>query len=256
MIEGLGSWYRKRLSRVAREQWQRAAGLAGTLSIEELRRLHGEARRTRAALDDLLHVAEGRLTRPLETAGVEQPPLSDWAWRPEAWSGPLSQKGLAAPEAGTRLGREIAVFHDSPGAEIVLRQMPNLEAERRAPWGLRVEVFGFTGNYLSLAIDLPDSVLEGLRKTHLLRLDTAVDTEKPLEVFARLNVRHGPNTEQLVREFDLRQPEIAVEFDLAYTAMNEKRVERLWLDLILESPSHNLVRFRDVRFSRRPRAGL
>ena len=47
-----------------------------------------------------------------------------------------------------------------------------------------------------------------------------------------------------------------VEFDLAYTKVNEKRVERLWVDLIFEGPEMNQIILRDVTLSRRPRAEL
>jgi hypothetical protein len=80
--------------------------------------------------------------------------------------------------------------------------------------------------------------------------------EKPLEIFARLNIKHGPNVEQIVRELPLNEEEVMVEFDLAYSKMNEKRVERLWVDLIFEGPEMNQVILRDVTFSRRPRAEL
>ena len=47
-----------------------------------------------------------------------------------------------------------------------------------------------------------------------------------------------------------------VEFDLAYTKMNEKRIERMWVDLIFVGPEMNQIILRDVTFSRRPRAEL
>ncbi len=66
--------------------------------------------------------------------------------------------------------------------------------------------------------------------------------EKPLEIFARLNIKHGPNTEQIVRELPLSKDNIVVEFDLAYTKLNENRVENIWLDLIFEGgPEMNQV---------------
>ncbi len=65
--------------------------------------------------------------------------------------------------------------------------------------------------------------------------------EKPLEIFARLNIKHGPNVEQIVRELPLDEEEVMVEFDLAYTKMNEKRVERMWLDLIFEGAEMNQI---------------
>ena len=104
--------------------------------------------------------------------------------------------------------------------------------------------------------DLPDEAARGLRQKHLLRMDVIVEMEKPLEIFARLNIKHGPNVEQIVRELPLNEEEVMVEFDLAYSKMNEKRVERLWVDLIFEGPEMNQVILRDVTFSRRPRAEL
>ncbi|MEM6564948.1 MAG: DUF6478 family protein, partial [Pseudomonadota bacterium] len=46
------------------------------------------------------------------------------------------------------------------------------------------------------------------------------------------------------------------EFDLAYANVNEKRIEKAWLDLIFENPRMNQVTLRDLTFSRRPRAQL
>jgi hypothetical protein len=78
--------------------------------------------------------------------------------------------------------------------------------------------------------------------------------EKPLEIFARLNIKHGPNTEQVVRELPLNEKVPMVEFDLAYTKLNEKRIDNMWLDLIFEGPQMNQVTLRDLTLSRRPRA--
>ncbi|PWG73590.1 hypothetical protein DF186_22285, partial [Enterococcus hirae] len=80
----------------------------------------------------------------------------------------------------------------------------------------RMDTFAFDGSFLSLAIDLPPEAIEGITKRHLVRLDTIIEMEKPLEIFARLNVRHGPNTEQIIRKLPLDAQENTVEFDLAY----------------------------------------
>jgi len=155
-----------------------------------------------------------------------------------------------------RLGREVTLFHDCAQSEITLRQLRNTREADLAAYGLRLDVFKFDGSYLSLAIDLPEASCEGLRRKHLVRIDSIVEMEKPLEIFARLNIRHGPNTEQIVRELPLHEEEIRVEFDLAYTKLNEKRVDRMWLDLIFEGPEMNQVILRDLTFSRRPRAEM
>src|SRR5690606_29488223 len=114
----------------------------------------------------------------------------------------------------------------------------------------------FDGSFLSLAVDLPDAAVDGLRRTHVLRMDVIVEMEQPLEIFARLNIRHGPNTEQIVRELPLSEAHIRAEFDLAYANLNEKRIESAWVDIIFEGPEMNQVNLRDLTFSRRPRANL
>ena len=83
-----------------------------------------------------------------------------------------------------------------------------------------------------------------------------VELESPLEIFARLNVKSGPNTEKLVREVPLNSGERHVEFDLAYSRLNEKRIDKAWLDLIFEGPQMNQVVLRDLTFSRRLRAEI
>ncbi|MCB1313464.1 MAG: hypothetical protein KDK29_16990, partial [Sedimentitalea sp.] len=124
------------------------------------------------------------------------------------------------------------------------------------PFGLQMDVFRFDGSFLSLVVDLPGAAVAGLRREHLLRLGAIIATERPIEIFARLNIRHGPNTEQLVRELPHDAPGTLVEFDLAYSRLNEKRVERAWLDLIFETPDMNQVTLRDLTFARYRRAAL
>ena len=125
-----------------------------------------------------------------------------------------------------------------------------------APDGLRMDVFTFDGSFLSLVIDFPEASLSGLKRKHLIRLEPIIELEKPLEIFARLNIKHGPNTEQLVLELPLGQEDVMVEFDLGYSDINEKRVERIWLDLIFEGPEMNQITMRDITFCRYPRAEL
>ena len=121
---------------------------------------------------------------------------------------------------------------------------------------VRMDVFRFDGSFLSLVIELPENAVKGLEKRHLIRMTAVVEVEKPLEIFARLNIKHGPNVEQIVRELPLQSDEIMVEFDLAYTKLNEKRVERMWLDLIFEGAEMNQIMLRDVALTRRPRAEI
>lgn len=245
------------LNQGALRRWKRAAQSAAETDLPELRRQRGQARRLKQHLDTLIHVSESRLALPMiGNQAFAKPHDADWAWRPELWCGPLDSPGASSVGSKTMLGHEVTLFHDCSKSELTLRQLRNTREADLAAFGLRLDVFRFDGSYLSLAVDLPEAASRDLRRRHLIRLETIVEMEKPLEIFARLNIKNGPNTEQIVRELPLHEEEIRVEFDLAYTKLNEKRVERMWLDLIFEGPQMNQVILRDLTFSRRPRAEL
>ena len=241
----------------SRNRWANAAREADRTDLSELRLQRQRARQLRRHLDDLIHVAESRLALPMiGSTAFRRPHGSDWGWRPELWRGPLPTPGLASVQSKSMLGGEVTLFHDCDRSELTLRQLRNRREQDLAPFGLRMDVFRFDGSFLSLVIDLPPEAVAGLKRRHLIRMNTIVEMEKPLEIFARLNIRHGPNTEQIVRELPLHEEDIMVEFDLAYSNMNEKRVERAWIDLIFEGPEMNQVVLRDLTYSRRPRADL
>jgi hypothetical protein len=238
-------------------RWARDARLSHSADLISLRRQRLSARQLKAHLDQLIHVADERLALPLEgSTSFPKPHNADWAWRPELWRGPLPKPGLSAVQTRSMLGSEVTLFHDCELSELTLRQLRNLRAEDLAPYGLRMDVFRFDGSFLSLVVDLPEDGVTGLKRTHLIRMDVIVEMEKPIEMFARLNIKNGPNTEQIVRELDLTQDHTMVEFDLAYSNLNERRVEGAWIDLIFEGPEMNQVTVRDLTFSRRPRAQI
>lgn len=238
-------------------RWRRYARAAARTPLPLLRRRRAQARRLRAHLDALLFVAEDRLGLPLiGNAAVSSPPGADWAWRPQLWRTALPVPGRASVESRQGLGEEATVFHDCRRSELSLRQVRNRGAGDLAAYGLRLDVFGFDGSFLSVALELPAEAARGLTRRHLIRLAAVIETERPLEIFARLNIRHGPNTERVVRELPVGEREVAVEFDLAYTRLDEKRSERLWLDLIFENPRMNQVTIRDLTLARLLRAAL
>ncbi len=219
MVKKQDSFLDRLVQRRALARWQRATRLAPSLDLDDLRQLRADAAQVRHAVGQLLHVADGRLTMPVSSGdGIERPLGADWAWRPNLWRGPVSPAGIAAAENRDRLGDEITLFHDCKVSELTLRQMRNTRDKDLAPYGLRMDVFRFDGSFLSLVLDLPESGLRGLRRTHLLRLTMEVEVEKPLEIFCRLNVKHGPNTEQLVRELPLSSGPSHVDFDLAFSS--------------------------------------
>ena len=72
----------------------------------------------------------------------------------------------------------------------------------------------------------------------------------------RLNIKHGPNTEQLIQAHDLRNTEFGLEFDLEHLKINVNRVEKIWLDLVFETPNFNRISLVDLAFSKRPRVEI
>ncbi len=257
-MAGQGSGIMDRLiQRAALRRWAKAARAAPDTGLQQLRRDRLAARRLRQHLDSLIHVAEARLALPtVGNQAFPKPHDADWSWRPELWCGPSAWPGVASVPQKSMLGDEVTLFHDCAHSELCLRQLRNTRAADLAAYGLRMDVFRFDGCYFSLAVDLPEAGVRGLKRRHLIRVEAIVEMEKPIEIFARLNIRHGPNTEQIVRELPLQEDKIRVEFDLAYTKLNEKRVDRMWLDLIFERPQMNQVVLRDLTFSRRQRAEL
>lgn len=123
-----------------------------------------------------------------------------------------------------------------------------------AAYGLQVKVAGFDGSFVSVVVDLPDAAVTGLTKSHVLGLHSAIEPSREIKAFGRLNVRHGPNTEQIVCDLEMQTGPVAADFDLAYTKLNEKRVESAWIDLIFDAPADTTLVLADLTVSRRRRA--
>jgi len=180
------------------------------------------------------------------------PPMhADWCWRPALWSAPVRPAVLAPATPGDWLGGAAQVFHDG-GAETVALAQRAAGAGR--PLALEIETRRFGGSFLSLALDLPEEAVAGLTRRYLVGVEIRTAASRPVEIFARLNVRHGPNAETLLRSLPDREGAQTVEFDLAATRLNAARVERAWLDLICDRPGTARIRIRDLTLYRRPRA--
>lgn len=239
------------------DYWRRALDAADATELAQLRPQMETARHARESLSALIQKAENRLQLPrIGSNAFPHPDHADWTWRPDLFRGPLAQRGRSGVPTRTTLGHEATLFHDSALCEITLAQLRNSRSEDLAPYGLELEVFRFEGSFLSVVIDLPRAAAENLKARHLIRFQPIVECENPIEIYARLNVQHGPNCEQLVSKLPLDDPDCAVEFDLSYSDFNEKRSERLWLDLIFDNPEMNRITIRDMTFSRFPRAEL
>ncbi len=247
--------------RKVQDRWAKAADEALVMEPFALRRLRAEARAMRRQIDRVIHAADHRLGLPALGAALPRMPLgTDWAWRPDAWRGALPSPGAVAAVGRTAISDDLALFHDCPLGEVALRQIRNLDDADRAPFGLALDVFGFQGTFLSLAIRFPAEALAGLRARHVLRVAALIDTQeggnRPLRAFARLNIKHGPNVAQLVQDIPATGRDTLVEFDLAYAGLDETRIEHLWLDLIFNAPAMSRITLHDLIASRRPRAEL
>lgn len=250
-------WLSKAAETAVLRRWTRLRRDIETVEPATLVKRRAKAQRLKSTLDEVIHHADARLALPLVgNQSFPRPRDADWAWRPELWSGPLPERGGVGIQARVPLGQETTLYHDCTRGEMTLRQIRNTRTADLAAFGLKLDVFDFAGSYLSLAVDLPQAAIHGLTRQHLIRIETIIETEQPLEIFARLNIKHGPNTEQIVRELPLNEETVQVEFDLAYSRINEKRVEKMWLDLIFDGPRMNQVVLRDLTFSRRKRAEL
>lgn len=252
-------WFERRTREGASRQWAVLAEDLEEMRPTTLRSLQGEAQELRTRLDRFLMRSDRRAARSRAALDlVRLPGGTDWRWRPDLLAGPISPRGIASPNSGTRLSDAAAVWHDCSERALMLQQLPNPRATDLSPYVLLLEVFGFTGSFLSLAIDLPIDALDGLTASHVIRMETTVMIERPMRVFARLNIGHGPNTEEITLELDQMRPgfpsEQVLEFDLADTEMNEKRLEKIWLDLIFEGPAMNAAQIRELFLSRHLRA--
>ncbi|NVO22034.1 DUF6478 family protein [Donghicola mangrovi] len=240
------------------KRWAALAERADITDLSRLRVQNNRAKLLRHHLDRVIAVADNRLALPaIGSDTFRQPRDSDWGWRPPLWREPVAHKGMASVPSKTEFAPGSTVFHDCSVSELTLRQLRNTREADLAPFGVRMDVFRFDGSFLSIAVDLPPEALRGLRRKHLIRMDTQIEIEKPLEIFARLNIKHGPNTEQIVREVPLQHGgEMMVEFDLGYTQIAENRLESAWVDLIFEGAQMNEVTIRDLTFCRLPRADI
>lgn len=239
------------------DRWRRAAAAADTAGLPQLRLQRDQARLLRFQLDRLIHEADSRLMRPrIGSRQFPKPLGTDWSWRPGLWRGPMPGRGVCPVARQDRLDGQTTIFHDCPQAEIGVRQVRNSDDRDLAPFGLALDVFDFRGSFLSVSVELPSGARTALCRQHMFRASVQSEQERPARIFARLNIQHGPNTEQVLRELPPGSEVSTVDFDLAHLELNERRVQKIWLDLILDQPAMNRVVIRDLTLCRYHRADL
>ena len=246
--------------RLAVRAWERAAKAGETLGTRALTRLGPRARQLAVHARQLAEAADRRLAGPqIGTETIDRPAQCDWAWRPAPWAPALTPASMSGIQGGTRLTDGVTLFHDCPLAEITLKQTRTTDAEASAPFVLSVDALGFEGSFLSLAIDLPEDAATGMRRSHIVGVALRLWMERPGEMFVRLNIKQGPNTEQMVSELRAGPDQhdlMTAEFDLGFHEINPTKLEGAWIDLIFERPEMNLVRLDDLTLTRRPRADI
>lgn len=187
---------------------------------------------------------------------ADLPAGMEWYWRPG-----LFRRGIptiVAPASGHRLCDETALWHDCPNRALTLQ--PCARTHPDGPHPLRIELSDFAGSFLSLTLDLPGTMSAMLAADRIVQLDVAMDAERPVRPYARINLVQGPNIETMLRQSG--EPITGqggtgrIAFDLAYGELANRPVDRAWLDLILESPRMAELTLRDARLSGRARAQI
>jgi len=255
------SWLTRRLHRRAERSWSRLHGALSRSGRPLGSEIRDQARELHRLLGDLLRISTELQNESRNSLSrMELPAGTDWRWRPRILQAPNELPTLAAPENGRWLSPEVALFHDCAHRAVILRQTRNRRATDLAEFALALEVMGFSGSYLSFSLALPPEALEGLSGQNVLRLDSVLQSERPITVYARLNVQQGPNTQKMLRQ--LGDPikgannSRVVEFDLGYAELSHRPVEKAWIDLIFEGPHMNAVVLRDIVTSRHLRAQI
>ncbi|MDG4646883.1 DUF6478 family protein [Roseibacterium sp. SDUM158017] len=178
----------------------------------------------------------------------------EWISRPAPWREAMETRDLPAPPSPTHLAGGVTLHHDATQPDLSLRQAPANDGA--APFEICLDVRAFDGSFVSLVHDLPDEAVADLTLDHYVALHIRMARDRPIEVYARLNIRHGPNTEQLVRHVDFEGEAGVAEFDLGHAQINERRIEKAWLDIIIERPATTRITFRDVIVLRALRADV
>lgn len=252
----MASQRRKFLTRLAERKllarWTDLADRADRMAASELRGLQQQLRPLATELSRFDRAATTRLNG--RSDAIRKPRGTDWAYRPRLWRERLAKPGQSFVTSPAALDGESTLFHDCDLAEITLRQEKTRSTEALSPYDMRMEVMHFHGSFLSLSIDLPDSVLEGLDSQHLIEVAADLKVDRPSMIYMRLNLRHDQNSKEILRNMPqdaLAQP---VTFDLSYADIQPRMVDKIWLDVIFPDPAMNLYSLSDLTLTRRPRA--
>lgn len=180
--------------------------------------------------------------------GFTLPPKTQWAYTPALWDG--SAHDIAGNIlTTTELAENIEIHHDGEGDIFAIR--PPSEGS-----GLNFEFDDFKGSFISIVFTLPRDVAKLLGRHDLLRISLKSSATESFKAFARLNLRHGPNSEQATRMIDIGEGDIFTEFDIFYMDIEANRVSKAWIDIIINEPAGRKFGLSDVVILSRVRASL
>lgn len=241
--------------RVVLRHWRRRLARLETLDPSEMAVLERRARQLQRLTGQVMAKALAKAL-PATLDANSGPDHHNWAFRPDLWLGPIFPASFVQPPSPTRLCAGATLYHDAPDATLNCSQVRARDPQSVAPLAFAIETHAFTGSFASLALELPDKAWKDLSKSELIGLALRLDVTGPCKVFGRANVRHGPNTEKLVREINLAAGEDSVEFDLLYANIEMDKISGMWLDLIFESPANCQIVISDCIIVRHPRANV
>ncbi|MDJ0993554.1 MAG: DUF6478 family protein [Dinoroseobacter sp.] len=236
---------------------QTSSGADGAEDVDAAKYRLAESVHARAVADAELRDAEAAIWQiadpkpDLQTGEI-------WATRPKPWSQSALARHFVGSATGTEIAPSLTLYHDCPLAQLTLRQLIAAPSSP-APFILKVDVLHFEGSFLSLCLNLDDPETSDWHKDDVIRVSLQAEMETGLPIYARLNLKQGPNVLQQLAGFgfgDASHGRHTVGFDLAYAGLSQNPVEAAWVDLILEKPSMNAVTLHDVTLSRSKRADL
>lgn len=180
--------------------------------------------------------------------GFNLPPKTQWGYTPRLWNSSAHEiSGNIL--TGTELAENVTLHHDGTGSNFTI--MPPTESV-----GLDFRFADFSGSFMSIAFGFPETAAKSIGRHDLLRISMTSSADENFQAYARLNLRHGPNNEQIIRMMDIGEGESFAEFDIFYTEFEPSRASDAWIDLIINEPAGRKFVLSDVVILRRVRASL
>lgn len=195
-----------------------------------------------------------RPAKPIQKAKIEVPtgfvlpPKTQWGYTPRLWDSSAHEiSGNIL--TGTELAENVTLHHDGIGSNFTIRPPAT-------GVGLDFGFEDFNGSFMSIAFGFPETAAKSIGRHDLLRISMTSSADENFQAYARLNLRHGPNNEQIIRMIDIGKGEGFAEFDIFYTEFEPNRASDAWIDLIINEPTGRKFSLSEVIILRRVRASL